>query len=160
MAEAFAVLGIVASIVQLVDVGFAVLGRLNEFNSSLGETPATFRQIKAELPILLDTLDQTKRALDAGTLKDDTKKGLFSIIVGCQEQILSLDAVLQKTLPRTEDSRAKKSMKALSSLRKDKEVEKICSNIHKYIQTLTYYHAAASSTLQPLTGTRSPSYRK
>jgi hypothetical protein len=39
MAEALAVVGVVASIVQLVDFGSEVFHRLNDFQSSLGEIP-------------------------------------------------------------------------------------------------------------------------
>jgi hypothetical protein len=38
------------------------------------------------------------------------------------------------------------------SLRYESKVEKITATVRKYIQTLTYYHAAASSTLALLTG--------
>jgi hypothetical protein len=57
MAEAFAVVGVVSNIVQLVDFGAKVLHRLNNFQYSLGNIPKSFRHIKAELPILLDTLE-------------------------------------------------------------------------------------------------------
>ena len=68
MAEALAVVGIVANIIQLVDFGSRVLKRLEEYQSKLGEIPEAFRHIKAELPILLDALRQTKAAIDAGSI--------------------------------------------------------------------------------------------
>jgi hypothetical protein len=68
MAEALAVVGIVANIIQLVDFGSRVLKRLEEYQSKLGEIPEAFRYIKAELPVLLDALRQTKAAIDAGSM--------------------------------------------------------------------------------------------
>lgn len=154
MAEAFVVIGIVASIIQLVDFGSKVLNRLNEFQTDLGEVPRSFRHIKVELPLLLDTLKGTKEAIDAGSLGDETKNALLPVVEGCREQIELLDAMLVKVLP-TSNSRREKGKKALSSLFHDGRVERITSTLRCYVQTLTYYHAAASSTLQPLTGTLS-----
>src|ERR1700712_2367622 len=105
MAEALAVVGVVASIVQLVDFSSKVLVRLDEFQSSLGEIPKSFRHIKAELPVLRDTLQQTKDAIDAGFVRDETKIALTPAIEGCMEQIRSLDGILTKTLPTANDSR-------------------------------------------------------
>jgi hypothetical protein len=148
MAEAVAVVGIVASIVQLVDFGSRVLLRLNEFQSSVGEVPKTFQHIKAELPVLLDTLKQTKTAIQAGSIRDETKKALLPAIDGCRTQVELLDTVIAKVLPLSGDSWTKKSRKAVSSLRQDAKVKKIRTDLQGYIQTLTYYHVAASSTLQ------------
>ncbi|OCK72835.1 hypothetical protein K432DRAFT_411387, partial [Lepidopterella palustris CBS 459.81] len=149
MAEAFAVIGVVASIVQLVDFGSKVLLRLNEFQSSVGEIPKTFQHIKAELPVLLDTLEQTKTVLQTGSVRDETKKALLPAIDGCRTQIELLNIVIGKVLPLPSDSWREKSRKAVSSLRQDGKVRKIRTDLQGYIQTLTYYHAAASSTLRP-----------
>ena len=149
MAEALAVVGVVASIVQLVDFGSKVLIRLNEFQSSVGEIPKTFQHIKAELPVLLDTLERTKTAIQTGSVRDETKKALLPAIDGCRTQIELLNIVIGKVLPLSGDSWREKSRKAVSSLRQDGKVRKIRTDLQGYIQTLTYYHAATSSTLQP-----------
>jgi hypothetical protein len=152
MAEALAVIGVVASIVQLVDFSSKVLVRLDEFQSSLGEIPKSFRHIKAELPVLQDTLKQTKDAVDAGFVRDETKTALTPAIEGCMEQIRSLDAILTKTLPTSNDSRLRRGTKAIWSLHQDAKVESIMKVLRGYIGTLTFYYAAMSSALQPLTG--------
>ena len=153
MAEALVVVGIVANIVQLVDFGSKILHRLTEFQSSVENVPESFRHIKAKLPLLLHTLQQTKEAIEAGSIRDDTKKVLLPAIEGCWEQIKSLDEVLLKTLPKSGDSWTKRSRKAIwMSLRYDSKVEKITAIVRDYIQTLTYHHATASSTLVPLRG--------
>lgn len=152
MAEAFTVVSIVSSITQLAELGGKILSRLNEFQSSLDETPKTFRQIKTELPLLLDTLKATKEAIDADFMKEKTTEALLSVIQACQEEIKLLDDILAKAMPTKEDSRRKRAAKALSSLFQDGDVEKISRAIHQYVQILTFYYVAASSTLQPLTG--------
>jgi hypothetical protein len=103
MTETIAIVGIVASIVQLVDFSSKVLHRLNDFQSHLDDVPESFRHIKIELSLLLTALQRTKKELDADAV-DHTKRALLAVIAGCREQIKSLDDVLIKTLSMTEDS--------------------------------------------------------
>ena len=119
MAEAIAVIGVAASIIQLVDFSAKVLDRLNDFQSTLKEVPESFRHIKAELPLLSDTLQQTKEAIDAGSVKEETKEALLPAVEGCKEQIIALDALITKTIPLPNDSRLKRSTKAVFSLKQD-----------------------------------------
>jgi hypothetical protein len=152
MAEALAVVGVVASIVQLVQFSSVVSARLNEFQSKLGEIPKSLRHIKAELPILQDTLQQTRKAIDAGSVGYDTERALMPAIEGCREQIKLLDDILVKIIPTSNDSWGERSKKALSSLHKDSKIENITKILKSYIGTLTFYYAFVSSNLQPLKG--------
>jgi hypothetical protein len=149
MAEALAIVGIVANITQLVDFGSRVLKRLEEYQSQLGDIPEAFHHIKAELPVLLDALRQTKAAIDAGSIEDKSKKALLPAVEGCGKQIRLLDDVIVKALPSSNDSRTTRSWKALKSLHYDEKAEKIIAVVRGYIQTLTYH---AASSLRPLAG--------
>ena len=148
MAEALAVVGVVASIVGLVDFGSKVLHRLNDFQSSRGEIPETFKRVKEELPILLDTLSQTKLAVEKGCTKKETREALSSMVERCRTQITLLDDLIGKSLPQEGDSWRKKASKAISSLRQDAKVTKITATLRMHIQGLTYYRLSASSALQ------------
>jgi N-terminal domain on NACHT_NTPase and P-loop NTPases len=152
MAEALAAVGVVASIVQLVEFSCKILHRLEEFQCISGEIPSSFRHIGVEIPVLRNSLQQTKEAIDGGSIGLETKKALIPVINGCTEQIGLLDTVLNDTLPKVDDSRIQRGKKALLSLRQDKKVESILKILRSYIGTLTFYYAAASSTLQPQTG--------
>jgi hypothetical protein len=61
MAEAAAVIGLVSAIVQLVQFGSKIVNRLDEFQSNVGQVPQTFRDIKNQLPLLLNALRRTKK---------------------------------------------------------------------------------------------------
>lgn len=158
MAEAVAAVGLAASIVQLVGVGGRILGRLNEFHSKLDSIPESFKHIKSQLPLLLDTLQGMQGAIGTGLIRNDTEEVLLPVVNGCREQITLLGEVIDKILPTSNDSWAKKSKKAISSLLQDSNVEKISSTIGNYLQVLTFYHAAARSTLDPLRGKPFSSY--
>lgn len=149
MAETLAA---VASIVQLVDVSSRLVRRLEQFHSDTGEVPKSLRHISTELPVLSTTLHRIRQAVEADLVDDGTKEVLIPVIDGCREQIEQLNAILAKTLPATNDSWRTKSKKAIVSLHQDDKVESITKILRNYIATLTFYHAAASSTLQPLTG--------
>jgi len=154
MAEVLAVASVAATIIQLVDFGGKILRRLNEFHSSLDEIPESLRQINTQLPLLLDTLKDTQHIIGTGVIRNDTEKALLPVINDCRVQIESLDAVIDKVLPLSSDSWAKRSKKALSSLIKhESSVNIIASALGNNIQTLTFYHSAARSTLNPLKGT-------
>ncbi|KAF2230432.1 hypothetical protein EV356DRAFT_423790, partial [Viridothelium virens] len=152
MAEALAAVGIVASIVQLVDFGTKLLRRLDEFHSNLDDIPTSFQHIKSQLPLLLENLKSTQQDVDAGIIKPETERALQPTINGCRTQIGSLNSILDKELPSPYDSRANKTKKAISSIFRDKRIEKITSTLGSYIQTLTFYHTAVRSTLNPLKG--------
>src|SRR5437868_8404505 len=104
MAEALAVVGVVASIVQLVDFGAKVMHRLNDFQSTGRGIPKAFEHVKAELPILLKTLDQTKQAAEKGSIEEEAKKAVLLVVEGCQTQITTLDDLISVSLPQQEDS--------------------------------------------------------
>lgn len=152
MAEALAVVGVVATIVQLVDFSSKILSRLDEFRSSVEEVPKSFRHIKVELPPLQDALQRIKEAIDAGSVEDGTKRALLPAIQGCREQFAELDAILAKTLPGPSDSWIARKKKAILSLNQDDKVEGISKILRGYIGTLTFYYTVASSSLQPLSG--------
>ena len=146
MAEALAVVGVVSSIVGLVDFGSKVLHRLNEFQSSRGEIPESFKHIKEKLPILLETLNQTKLAVEKGSIKEETREVLSSVVDGCQTQITLLNDLIGRSLPQESDSWRKKASKAISSLRQDAKVTKITITIRSHIQDLTNYLSASSAS--------------
>ncbi|OBT52546.1 hypothetical protein VE04_08544 [Pseudogymnoascus sp. 24MN13] len=93
------VVGIIANIVQLIDFSTQVLARLNDFQSSFREILKAFRHIKAELPVLQETLKTTKGKIDHGSIEDSTKAALVPAVQGCKVQIKTLDNLLAETLP-------------------------------------------------------------
>ena len=146
MAEAVAIVGLAAGIIQLADSGKRVLRRLNECNSKLGDVPETFRHIKTELPLLLDALEQTRKTtVDGGLNSEQTNTAIAPVVAACVEQTKLLDQMLQKILPRS-DSWGEKTKRVFKSLAQEDRVRKITADLRGYVQTLTYYHAAAVST--------------
>jgi N-terminal domain on NACHT_NTPase and P-loop NTPases len=156
MVEALAAVGVVASIIQVVDFGDKIVRRLDEYYSNLDEIPKSLQQISTQLPLLLDTLKGTQHAIGTGVIRSDTEKALLPVINGSKVQIELLDAIIHKLLPSSSDSLAKRGKKAWSSLKQDSNVNGITSALGNYVQTLTFYHSVARSTLNPLKGMSFP----
>jgi hypothetical protein len=143
MAEALAIVGLLSSIVQFVDFSSKILRRLNEFNSSSSEVP--FRDIKSELPLLLDTLERTKKQTEDGCFTKNTQEAIWCVVKGCQSQVERLDNVLEETLPKKDDSSWRRGKMAILSIGQEKKVQQITTTFRNYVQTLTYHQATGSS---------------
>ncbi|KAL6714710.1 hypothetical protein ACLMJK_008135 [Lecanora helva] len=141
MAEAAAAIGLVVNIVQLVEWGRKIVRRLDEFQRKADEVPKTFLDIKTELPLLLNTLDETQEQAKAGLITEDTQKVLLPVVEGCRAQVEQLDEILVKTLPVATDHRWERGVKALSSLHQEKKVKSISETLRGFIQVLTYHQA-------------------
>src|SRR5437016_12028344 len=146
MAEAFAIVGLVSSIVQFVDFSSKIVHRLNEFQSSLDEVPKSFRDTKIELPLLVDTLERTKQQAEDGCFSKNTQEAICGVLKGCQLQVERLNDVFEETLPTKGDSSWRRKTKALLSISQEKKVHQITTTFRNYIQTLTYHQATGSST--------------
>ena len=125
MGEAFAVVAIVSSIVQLVDFSSNVVERIYEFQKRAQEVPKAFRGISRVLPALSNGFLKAKEQLDNDRIPEDTRKALAPLIDRCLEQVKALDAIVLKVLPSADDSTLARSKKALRSFKKENEVKAI-----------------------------------
>lgn len=141
MAEAIAIVSLVATVGSLVDYGRQIVSRLNEFHSDFGEVPKSLRDFSNILPLILDTLSRTERQARDGRVNHDTQVALRPVLQDCRTQIKALELILQKTLPTKSDSAFTKSTKALASVRKQKDINKIVSKIRDHVSILTYHHS-------------------
>jgi hypothetical protein len=144
MAEALAVVGLVSAIVQFIDFGAKIVGRLQDFHSSVDEVPKAFRDVKVELPLLLDTLKRTQAQAESGAVSRETQIALLPVVKGCRTQLELLDSILIKTLPKPGDSTWRRGRMAFSSVGQEKKVDQITSKLRNYVQTLTYHQATGS----------------
>lgn len=84
MAEATAIaLASASAIVQLIDFGSKIIYRLSDFSADVQEVPKTFRQIKTQLPLIIDTLEQIKVQADAHQVSETTAKALKPVLDEC-----------------------------------------------------------------------------
>ena len=81
MAEAFAIIGLVAAIVGLVDFSAKVIERLSDFTSKTDDVPEAFRAINIQLPLFSNTLQQVQAQAEKGDIDVPTAKALTTVVV-------------------------------------------------------------------------------
>ena len=145
MAEGLAAVGLASAIVQFVDFGTKIVTRISEFSAEVEEVPKTFRLIKVQLPLILNTLQQTKDQADARQVNEKTAETLKAVIVECTATVQQLDEILTKALPNDKDSSWQKYRKALSTLAQDKKIAHLQASIERHIPILTYYQTVVIS---------------
>ncbi|KAG9229203.1 hypothetical protein BJ875DRAFT_547149 [Amylocarpus encephaloides] len=142
MSEALAVIGIVSSIIQLVDFSSKVVKRLDDLAASVGEVPRAFRHIKTELPLITESLRRIKNQARTGGLDKKTIDAVDLVIKDCQGEIMRLESILDRMVPSAEASKWERRRKALLSLTEDKHVEEIAKSLGRYVQVLTLHLVA------------------
>jgi hypothetical protein len=147
MAEALVVAGLVSAIVQFIDFGSKIIERLDEFKSNLGNVPKSFRDIEAEIPLLLDTLKRTMEEAEAQCYGKGTLQALLPVVEDCRSQVELLNDTLLKTLPNPGDGKWRRTKKALYSVEQEKKVQQIARTIHRRVRLLTYHQVAGASKL-------------
>ena len=73
-AEALLVLGIIANIVQVVDLSNKLIERVTESRQNLHDIPKGFRDIQTTLPLLANTLGKIREHGKAGGLESKLAK--------------------------------------------------------------------------------------
>jgi len=139
MVEAFAAVGLAASIVTFVDVSTKVLARLSEFHSTANEAPGVFRDITTQLPLIVDIMTRIEKGCEDGSLTTDTQKALLPVVKGCLRQITMLNGLIEEMLPVSTDSTLRRARKAIASIRKEKEVVVVQRILETYKSTLTLH---------------------
>ncbi|MCJ1286768.1 hypothetical protein MMC26_006114 [Xylographa opegraphella] len=147
MADPITIVGLVATIIQLVDFGTKLILRLREASERIGQVPAAFADISIRLPLLIDCLNRIKD--DAGGLSEKTKTGLSPVIGSCLDQVKLLDDILVRVTPKQEDSDWKIGKKTIIGLGLESKVQKIDTIIKDNIQILTLYQSIKSPLVSP-----------
>ncbi|KAK7893841.1 hypothetical protein LTR67_006542 [Exophiala xenobiotica] len=135
MAEVVAVVGVTASVVQLVEISTKLIIRINEFSSSMDKCPRLFHDLQVRLPLLSQTLNQ----IAARNQGDGSDQSLKRVIDECLGAVTLLEKKLDKTLPVEGDSGIRRRWKAVRSLSREKSVRDASDRIDRYLNVLTFY---------------------
>jgi hypothetical protein len=139
MAEAAAIIGLVASIASLIDLTARVVSRLHDFTSKSSDIPESFRSLSIQLPLLTTKLLRIQIQAEAGRLPDDVTKDLKSVVDNTSEQVSAIQIYLAKVLPPDSASKLEWTLKALKSLAKEDKVQQALERINKSNHILEFY---------------------
>ncbi|KAK5052000.1 hypothetical protein LTR84_002804 [Exophiala bonariae] len=158
MAEAVAVIGLLSSIIQLVDFSSNLLDRLHDFVTTTKEVPDVFRNICVQLPLTTATLQRLSRRISENGLSSDEQKALQAIVDRTMELIHNINEVLSKTIPSKTSSSFEKRVLALQSLRYDKRIQTASAQLLQNVNLLTFFqttqiHDNSTRSARRLSGT-------
>jgi hypothetical protein len=125
MAEALAVIGLVSAIVQFVDFGTKVVNRLYGLKEEVANGPKVFQDVRTRLPLMLDLVKKIRVQIDCGQIDRASQDVMLPVIQSCLTQVKLLDDLFIKALPKLNDSSWTRGKKALVSVIRESEVEKI-----------------------------------
>ena len=145
MAEVVAALALGSSIISFIDIGGKVISRVREYIATSQEVPEVLRDISDRLETLLLTTKNLESALNAGKLDDGASAALQCTVAGLERQALVLQGLCEHILPSLGDMWWHKARKAVSSLRKEKELKNVLQRIIAYESTLNLYFTTAMS---------------
>ena len=136
MAEAAAVIGLVASIASLAELTAKVVSRLHEFTSKSSEVPESFRSLSTRLPLLTATLQHIRSQAEDDRFPDDVAKTLNEVVDNTSKQVSDIQISLSKVLPSNGASKLERALKALKSLAKEDKVQRALEEIYRNIDIL------------------------
>ena len=125
MAEALAVIGIVSAIVQLVDFGSKVVSRFHAFHEEVSNGPKVYQDVRTRLPLILDLVKKIHNQIEAGHVDKTSQEVMLPVIQSCLAQVKALDDLFAKAVPKLNDSSWNRGKKAIVSIVREPEMEKI-----------------------------------
>jgi tetratricopeptide (TPR) repeat protein len=139
MTEAVAVVSLAASILTFIDVSNKVLARFREFQSTTREMPKIFQDVETRLPLIIDIMVRAKAGCGDGTVTASAEHALLHVVEDCFRQITLLEELMEKILPAPTDSVRRRALKAIVSVRKEKDVMAIQKILGRHERTLTLH---------------------
>jgi N-terminal domain on NACHT_NTPase and P-loop NTPases len=145
MADPITAIGLVAAILQFIEIGARVASRMSDFSNSVDDIPKTFRHIKINLPLIVDSLRRIKAQAELQGLDKATQDALTGVVDECHREVCSLNDILDRAIPPAGASSWERRRLAIASFAKDKKVKAIEKALETYVRTLTLHQSVQSA---------------
>ncbi|KAL8793856.1 MAG: hypothetical protein Q9195_003582 [Heterodermia aff. obscurata] len=146
--EAFAVLGIISSIITIV----TNIKKVHDAATDRRGLPKTFREAVGKLSIVETTLNSAKQPFEKGEVDEASCQAVIQIVEACQLKVQKLDSIIQKTIPGDGASRLERYRKSVKVLGKGNKVEDLMKAILEDVQLLAGEHCMRVATASQQTG--------
>ena len=130
-------LGVTSSFTSFSDVAWRVLKRIGEYNDRTVNGPAIVQSINAQLPVLIDKMEELKLETETGSEPINSQNSPAVAVTSCGELIHRLDVLTKKLIPDEIEKKPKRLKKAISSIYYEKELSKTWREIENYKNLLT-----------------------
>ena len=141
-AEVIAVLGVISSIIAIVD------GTKKVYDAATNAQglPEAFREVAGRLPIVGNTLDSTKQNIEERKVNNDSCKGVKHIVEACEAKAKKLEELFHKAIPPDGASDLKRYYKAVKAWGKGSEVENLMKGMLEDVQLLACERGMKTAT--------------
>ena len=147
MAETIAILGLISSIVSLVEIGSRVARRLKEFKEEADELSGTLQSIKVRLPLIIDVVQRIQRQFQDEMVGEGTAQALMPVVEACKKRVAKVEAIIIKVLPAEGASSWERHVIAVMIFSYDKDIEQISTSLEAHVCILTYHQISITSDL-------------
>lgn len=141
-AEVIAVLGVISSIISIVDG----IKKVYDAATNAQGLPEAFREVAGRLPIVGNTLDSAKHNIEERKVNNDSCKGVKHIVEACGEKAKKLEELFHKAIPADDASDLKRYYKAVKARGKGSEVESLMKGMLEDVQLLACEHGIKTAT--------------
>jgi hypothetical protein len=145
-AEAVAILGVISSIISIVD------GTKQVYDAATGAEglPEAFREVARRLPIITKILSIAERYVKEDRVSTDAYEGVKEVIQACQDKATKLEVLFRKVIPGEDASRTERYIAAVKTLGKGSVVEKLMKGILEDLQLLAGEHNIRIATKEDM----------
>ena len=135
-AEASAVLGLIGSIVSIVDG----TQKVYDAAKNVEGLPKAFREVKNRLPIIRNILGSAEQYIKNGDLDENSCKGVKNVIESCEKKATKLDELFSEAISPDGTSDVKRYWAAVKACGKGNKVEKLMEGMLRDVQLLANQH--------------------
>jgi hypothetical protein len=139
-AEAIAVLGLLSSIIAIVDE----TKKVYDAATNAKGLPEAFREVAGRLPIVVNILDTAQ--LDIRNKDEASCKGVKPVVEACEKKAQTLKELFGKALPADGAGTVERYWKAVRTLGKGNEVEQLMKGMLEDVQLLACEHGMKAVT--------------
>lgn len=143
-AEAIAILGVISSVVAIVDGTKQVY----DAASNAKGLPEAFREAAAQLPIVHNILSSAKKYIEEGDANEGSCREAKDVVEDCKKKAEMLRKLFHKVIPAEDASRREKYILAVRTLGKGSRVETLMEGILKGVQLLAIDHGMVTAESQ------------
>ena len=130
--EAIAILGVIASIISIVDG----TKRVYDAATNAQGLPEAFREVAGRLPIVRNILGSTQQYINRGDVDEDSCKGVKHVVEACEKKAKKLDDLFHKAIPTDSASGLERYYKAVKAYGKGNGVENLMKGMLEDVQLL------------------------
>jgi hypothetical protein len=132
-AEASVVLGVISSIITIVDKSKAIFDAVKDAKGQ----PEAFREVAQRLPIVHGILVAAETRIKEDDVGDESCKEVEPTIKACKSKAKKLQDIFNKALPAPGAPTMERYIKAVKMLGKENKVESLMKGILEDVQLLT-----------------------